>query len=75
LAEQLFEFGNASLVVVAAGVISFEERVQVFDGVGFPVGEELRRERMLAAKLGLAVLAAEELKDNLGLELGRERAS
>ena len=44
--------------------------MQAFQGGGFPKGKELGLEIMLTAKLRLVGGAAQELKDELGLELG-----
>jgi hypothetical protein len=46
--------------------------VKVFDDDGFPVGEELGFQVVLAAEYGLTDVAANELQNELGFELGGE---
>ena len=68
-ADELFEFGNAQLVLRRLAVV-LEQRMQALQGGGLPMGKKLRFEIMFAAKLRLVGGAAEEFKNQVGLELG-----
>jgi hypothetical protein len=67
----LFEFGDANAFGLA-GALGLEDGVQPFEDSGLPVGNEVGLEVVLAAELGLAGFAAQELQNDLGFELSRK---
>ena len=61
----MFEIGDACLIL--GGLLILEERVQAFEDGGLPVSEKLRFDVVLAAELGLAGSAAQQIEHHLGL--------
>src|SRR5260370_31366977 len=73
-ADELLEVGDVALLGADLRIL-LEEGVQAFEDRGLPATEELGMEVVLAAEFGLAGLAAEEFKNDLGFELIGERTS
>jgi hypothetical protein len=61
LAYELLEFSDSNLVAILACVVGLEERVELLEDDGLPVGEKLRREIVLATEFGLADVATDQL--------------
>jgi hypothetical protein len=67
----LFEFGDADEVGVV-GTFGLKDGVEAVEDGGLPGGQQVGLEVVFAAEFGLAGLAAQELQNDLGLELSRE---
>jgi hypothetical protein len=74
LTDELFEFGDANVVLFGLRIILKEDR-QAFQDVCLPMGEELGFEVVFAAELRLAGGAGQHFKDELGFELSGKRTS
>jgi hypothetical protein len=66
------QVGDAVLVA-APLIIALEEALQAFERDALPAGDEFGLQLVLPGGLGRAALAREDFKDDLGLELRRER--
>jgi hypothetical protein len=71
-ADEPFEFGDAELILGCLRVV-LKKRGQTIKDDGLPLADELRAEFVLAAQFRLASGAAQEIKDNLGFEVGGKR--
>jgi hypothetical protein len=67
-AQELFQFGDAELVLRGSAVL-LEEARQAVEDSGLPVGEELRLEVVFAAQIRLAGGAGQQFQDELRFEL------
>ena len=67
--DELFEFGDADLVLIIAA-IGLEKRMQAIQDGGLPMGEKLRLDVVLATEFCLANFAAQQFENEPSLEIG-----
>jgi hypothetical protein len=68
-ANELFEFGDADLILIVEPFGLEDSRQAIEDG-GFPMSEELGLDVVLATEFGLADFAAQQFENEPSFEVG-----